>query len=406
MKMEKNKTCILKKLTAFAMALIMVLSVGITPAFAAEEDFIAAVGEELYVSLQAAADEAENGETVELLCDASGDGIFVKGDKSIIFDFGGYTYTVDGKLVGSNGTQSQAMHLEKGAEVTLRNGTLKAGGDVRMLVQNYCELTLVDFSLDTNGKEIYALSNNFGNVLVTGKSNITSEAAAFDLWYNLQGGYPEGISVTFDENYEGTVKGNIEYGAYKNMNTEGWTEKVALTIKNGTFLGEIEKSSDFAEKANITVYGGSFSDADVADYCAEYHTVAAADEGYRVIPCVSDGEGKAYASLQQAVDAAEGEATVKLNCDLSGDGIFVAGDKNIIFDFGGYTYTVDGKLVGSNGTQSQAMHLEKGAKVTLRNGTLKAGGDVRMLVQNYCELTLVDFSLDTNGKEIYALSNN
>jgi len=243
-------------------------------------------------------------------------------------------------------------------------------------------------------------------VLVTGKSDITSEAAAFDLWYNLQGGYPEGISVTFDENYEGTVKGNIEYGAYKNMNTEGWTEKVALTIKNGTFLGEIEKSSDFAEKANITVYGGSFSDADVADYCAEYHTVAAADEGYRVIPCVSDGEGKAYASLQQAVDAAEGEATVKLNCDLSGDGIFVAGDKNIIFDFGGYTYTVDGKLVGSNGTQSQAMHLEKGAKVTLRNGTLKAGGDVRMLVQNYCELTLVDFSLDTNGKKIYALSNN
>ncbi len=409
--MENNKNTVITKLTAVLMALIMVFSVGFTPAFAVEAEesgYVAAIGDNLYESIQDAVNAAEGETLITLTADANGDGIFVTGDKNITFDFGGHTYTVDGELVGSNGTKSQAMHLEKGAKITLRNGTLKAGGEVRMLVQNYCDLTLDGFSLDTNGKKIYALSNNCGNVLITGKSNITSSAAAFDLWYNLQGGYAEGVSVTFDENYTGTVTGNMEYGAYGYA--EDWTEKTALVIKGGTFKGEFVNSTTAFEsdldEANITVYGGTFADEKTTDFCAECYTAVAEGEEYRVVPFVSDDKGNVFATLQQAVDAAEVETAITLNCDLNGDGIFVTGDKNITFDFGGHTYTVDGELVGSNGTKSQAMHLEKGAIITLRNGTLKAGGEVRMLVQNYCDLTLDSFSLDTNGKKIYALSSN
>ena len=409
--MENNKNFAITKLTAVFMAVIMVLSAGITPVLAAEEGdvgYVAAIGDTLYESLQAAVDAAEGETIITLNADANGDGIFVTGDKNITLDFGGHTYTVDGELVGSSGTKSQAMHLEKGAKVTLKNGTLKAGGEVRMLVQNYCDLTLDSFSLDTNGKKIYALSNNCGDTLITGESNITSGAAAFDLWYNLQGGYHEGVTVTFDENFTGTVIGNIEYGAYGYA--ENWTEKTALVIKGGTFEGEFVSSTTAFESdlddANITLYGGVFADEKAASFCAECYTAVAENGKYKIVPIVSDDKGNTFATLQQAVNAAEGETIITLNTDANGDGIFVTGDKNITLDFGGHTYTVDGELVGSSGTKSQAMHLEKGAAVTLRNGTLKAGGEVRMLVQNYCDLTLDSFSLDTNGKKIYALSNN
>ena len=407
--MENNKNCVLTRFTALAMALIMVLSLGITPAAAAEENYIAAVGDELFESLQEAADAAEKGETVTLLGDAHGNGVKIPVGKEITFDFGGYTYLIDGLTVGSAGTETLGLQLCKGAKVTLKNGTLKAGEKVKFLVQNYADLTVDNMSLDIRGVEYeyaYALSNNCGNVLLTGGSNISSDYVAFDLWYNLQGGYPEGVSVTFDENYTGTVIGDMEYGAYSGKNTEGWTEKTALVIKSGTFLGSFKRSSAFEEKENITLYGGVFSDEKAADFCAEYHAVVAEGENHRVVPFVTDGEGNAFASVQQAVDAAEGEILIKLNCDLSGDGIFVTGDKKITFDFGGHTYTVDGELVGSATTKSQAMHIEKGAEITLKNGTLKAGGEVRMLLQNYCDLTLDDFNLDTNGKKIYALSNN
>ena len=48
--MENNKITFIKKLVAFIMAAILVFSMGITPAFAAEGDYIAAVGNTLYQS--------------------------------------------------------------------------------------------------------------------------------------------------------------------------------------------------------------------------------------------------------------------------------------------------------------------------------------------------------------------
>ena len=353
--MENNKTFIIKKITALAMALLMVFSAGFTPALAVEgeeNEYIAAVGEALYESLQEAVDNAENEAVITLLSDANGDGVIVPEGKEITFDFGGYTYTVDGKLVGSAGTETLGFQLLKGAKVTLRNGTLKAGKAVKFLVQNYSDLTVEDMTLDVTGVDYqyaYALSNNCGNILVTGESNISSDYVAFDLWYNLQGAYPEGVTVTFDETFTGTVIGDMEYGAYTGMNTEGWTEKVVLTIKNGTFEGDFVKSSTFEEKANITVYGGAFADADVADYCAEDFKAVADGEKFKVVPkdyIITSSNGKKYEKIQEAVDNAADGDTLTLLSDANGDGILVTGDKNITFEFDGHTYTVDGELVG------------------------------------------------------------
>ncbi|MBQ7117953.1 MAG: hypothetical protein IJN88_07065 [Clostridia bacterium] len=412
--MENNRTNLITKLTALMMAVIMVLSMGITPAFAAEE-YIAAIGNTLYTSLQSAVDAAEDGETVVLRENANGNGVVVPAGKEIIFDFGGNTYTVDGTLVGSAGTETLGLQLLKGAKVTLKNGTLKAGEKVKFLVQNYSDLTVDNMNLDVTGVEYkyaYALSNNCGNVLITGESNISSDYVAFDLWYNLQGGYPEGVSVTFDEGYTGTVIGDMEYGAYTGMNTEGWTEKTALTIKNGTFTGEFKNSSDFEEKANITLYGGTFADEKAADYCAEKFKAVADGDNYIVVPRVYNflsSDGKEYETLQQAVDAAEGETVITFKESANGNGVVVPAGKEITFDFSGNTYTVDGTLVGSAGTETLGLQLLKGAKVTLKNGTLKAGEKVKFLVQNYSDLTVENMNLDVRGVEYkyaYALSNN
>ena len=119
-----------------------------------------------------------------------------------------------------------------------------------------------------------------------------------------------------------------------------------------------------------------------------------------------------YASLQEAVDAAQAGQTVTLDADASGDGVFVAANagKDITIDLGGHTYTVNGKAVGSTGTATQGLHLEKGNAITLKNGTLtSSSNDVRMLIQNYCDLTLENVTLDgTNlpGAAPYTLSNN
>ena len=412
--MENTKTFILKKITALAMVLLTVFSAGFTPAFAAEgeeaqeAEYIASVGEVLYESLQEAVDAAENGAVVALTCDAEGDGVIVPEGKKITFDFGGFTYTVNGKLVGSAGTETQGMQLLKGAEVTLKNGTLKAGEEVRILVQNYSNLTVDDFNLEGEGS-LYALSNNCGDVLVTGEGSISCDNTAFDLWYNLQGNYPEGVSVTFDEDFTGTVDGMIEYGA--DSASEGWLGKTALTVKNGTFEGAFLKSSDFdLAQANILVYGGTFIDPRVENYCAEDYKVIEDGEGFRVVPrdyIVSDAKGNKYETLQQAVDAAEGEATITLLSDVNGDGVAVPEGKEIIFDFGGFTYTVNGELTGSEGSKTQAMHLSKGAEVTLKNGTLKADREMKILVQNYADLVLENMTLDAESIDgVYALSNN
>ncbi len=275
--MENGKTSIIKKITALVMALLMAFTAGFTPSLAAEgeeeteKEYIAAIGETLYESLQQAVNEAENGAIVVLSADAEGDGIFVPANKDITLDFGGFTYTVNGTLVGSEGSETQGMHLEKGARVALKNGTLKAGRDMRILVQNYCDLTLEDMTLDAEEIDgVYTLSDNFGNVVIKGESNILSKNVAFDLYYNMMGAYSEGVSVTFDETFTGTVKGDIEYGA--EVLTENWTEKTVLTVNGGIFLGEIVNLNEnelYAGDMNIVLYGGSFISPIYEQWCAE-----------------------------------------------------------------------------------------------------------------------------------------
>ena len=220
----------------------------------------AQIGTKVYKTLVEAIADAQSGATVTLLKNASGAGIFlgVADAKEITVDLGGFTYTCSGPAVGSSGTQTQAWHLEKNNTVAIKNGTLTSTSTagVYMLVQNYCNLTLEDVTLDGTqlpGSKRYVLSNNCGNVNLTGNTSITAKSGdfAFDVC-----GYSSYTGVTVTVDTTGTITGNIETSRSTNN-----TGIVKLVIKNGTFTngGQAQQLIDIKGKdAEVIINGGSF----------------------------------------------------------------------------------------------------------------------------------------------------
>lgn len=220
----------------------------------------------LYKTLQEAVNAANDGDVIKLLRDASGDGVRIESGKNLTIDFNGFTYIVDGKLVGSYGTKTQGFQLLKDSNITLKNGTISSGSScigatlvkdengknqeveipsmqAMLLVQNYCNLSLEDITLD--GSKLasgwYTLSNNYGNIVVTGKTNIIapSDGFAFDVYYKLHDSYKEGVSVSFDEGFTGAVVGKIE---------------ISRNTKEGP-------SKESGYKHSLTIEAGNFSEA-------------------------------------------------------------------------------------------------------------------------------------------------
>ena len=232
---------------------------------------VAKVGDVKYMTLAGA---VAAGDEVTLLADATGAGVVI--DKDVVIDFGGFTYSFN-EGVGSTGTPSNGFQILNGNTVTLKNGTLnvapEAAGKFYILVQNYADLTVEDMNLDgtnldkwslTDG-DSYVLSNNSGDVIVKGNTNITANndgelAFAFDACKN--GSY-EAPVVTVETT--GYIAGKIENSA-------------TIVIKNGTFSvdptaylakGYISKKNDNntysvvadpSYLAELTLVDGEFND--------------------------------------------------------------------------------------------------------------------------------------------------
>lgn len=94
----------MKKVTGILLALVLALALLPTTIWA--EGNVAKIGGNKYETLKAAFEAAEDGDTIELLGNTSGDGIVVKSGRNFTVDFGGFTYTMDGSLVGSTGTET------------------------------------------------------------------------------------------------------------------------------------------------------------------------------------------------------------------------------------------------------------------------------------------------------------
>ena len=269
-----------------------------------------------YDSLQAAVDAVTDNTqtTIKLLKTMEGNGVKVEATKNIIFDLNEKTYTINTKTVGSTGTETNGFQLLKGNTITIKNGTLKPGDSAKILLQNYSDLTLENVTVDCRGATQcqYAMSNNYGNVVVTGNTNIYAAEGqvAFDLWYGMSSTYYDGVTVTFDENMTGTVEGKVEYGASSDQ-TE-WMKKTNLKIKNGNFIISFASTgshiSDIS-KANIDVFGGNFSQPVKENYLDDSLTAQLYSTRKN-----SEAPYSYYTSVKDAINASQpGDTVTALN---------------------------------------------------------------------------------------------
>lgn len=232
---------------------------------------VAIVGDTYYNTLSDAVAAAKDGDTITLVRDANGDGITVQGGKVFTLDFGGHSYTVDGKPTGSKDTESQAFQLLTGSTIVFKNG--KIIGDtpgVQMLIQNYCNLTLDNMTLDAtvgNNNVSYSMSNNCGIVTIK-DTTITAKAdgVAFDV-YGGFGSYGD-VTVTVDGN--SVINGNIELARATGSSN---INKNTLVLKNCTVNGNILKSDGTLNfEGNVTL-NGDVNVTDITDAVANRTTV-------------------------------------------------------------------------------------------------------------------------------------
>lgn len=318
----------MKKLFGILMALVLALALLPTTVFAAEE--VAKIDDgTTFETLEAAVKDVKEGGTVTLLKSTTGCGIGTfrvpkEGQiaaKSFTIDFGGFTYTVKDPAVGSTGTETQGFHLEWSGNgdanhnVTLKNGTIEAAKgtkNVKMLVQNYCNLTLENLTVDGRnlvngwGTYTYVTSNNCGSTTISNSTIIANPG-----------------SVAFD--VDGARKG---YTAAK------------VIVKNSTVDGKIEKS----ENNDLVIMSGTFSQDVSAFMDPSVGTVEKVDGKYivkRVVPAAAKIGDKEYESLAEAVAAAKDGDTVVLQKDVTIGG-YQEIHKAITVDLGGNKLTSTG----------------------------------------------------------------
>lgn len=369
----------------------------------AQGNGIAQIGNVLYDSLAKAVDAVEPGQAQPTVITIVGEGDIISGPgvkvngQNIIIDLNGKTYNVINPTVGSQGTETNAFQMLAGSTVVFRNGALTSDVAI-ILLQNYCDLTLEDVIIDaTDSASIwYLASNNNGSFTAKGNTQLIAGEGqvAFDVYYNLGGGYPDGVTVNFGEDFAGKVVGKVEYGVA--VATENWQSKTQLNIQNGEFDISIAPSGTSAADANINISGGTFSQ--IADYNYYADGYVWSDNGDGTYGVQQGGPYLAaigtvgYESLADAIAAAQDGETVTLIADITlSERIYVYND--IILDLDGHTLTIGSGLgsicaiaVDSNGTDVGRLVIDGNGVIDAQNaddltvpvGAWNAGTEVVM----------------------------
>lgn len=300
---------------------------------------VAEVGGTKYATVAEAFAAATSGQTIKLLENADGAGLsLAAGSKTITLDLNGKTYTITKDAVGSSSnTATQGLHLEKGNTVTIKNGkiTSVAGSGVKMLIQNYSNLTLQDVELDGSniGAGEYTLSNNYGTVSITGSTSIKApeNGYAFDAYFWPKLSYDQ-VGVTV--NTTGTIDGTVQVWSDDDYETYG----NSITIQNGTFTGSI----DF-RKGNLSIVGGTFT-ADPRPYLADGYEAILSD-GVWTVSSIPSGKvarigSSYYESLQAAIDAAQSGDAVYLLRDITATNVIEVKTEGMNLTIDGCYHTI------------------------------------------------------------------
>ena len=304
---------------------------------------VAQIGSTVFTSLQAAIDAAQAGDTVQLIADAVVDATVVVQDKGAI------TLDLNGKTI-SNTKEIWNEAVYNWSLISVRGNsdlTITGNGAVDALANDSYAIDLQDAASKCT-IENGAFTGNISAVYVFDGS-LTINGGTFDIkQMSGQGDHRFTINC-YDSNY-----------------------------KNGT--------------AQVSINGGTFNGFDPANNLAEgkgtaftapgYTSVANADGTYGVVAGVARIGTKAYASLADAVAAAQDGEIVTLLTDVTED---VAISKSITLDLGGKTLT--------NTNAGKATISVRGGTVTVKNGNVVGGTsyyNIEVTKDSNANLTLVD----------------
>lgn len=326
---------------------------------------------------------------------------------------------------------------DKGATMTINNATVKNNGGFSSAIRN---------GGDENCNDASNLTINDGN-FSGGINSVKNDECGI---LTINGGTFSNTSQYVIMNWNKATINNGTFSVKDSADAVLFTAAYRanravgeLIVNNGTFTGngsqkmvENHYGSSYTGTASIT--GGTFS-SDVSAYCdANYATEKNTDNTYTVKPLKDVAVAKIgdtyYKTLADAVAAAQDGDTITLLKDTIGSGIGTYKNpgkdlqgndqitaKGFTIDFNQHTYSVDKPAVGSKTYETQGFHFEwKGAvgttpNITLKNGTLNVAKvhdpNLKLLVQNYCNLTLDNMTVDgTNltkgwGSYTYVTSN-
>ena len=315
---------------------------------------VAKIGTTNYATLAEAFAAAQDGDTITLLADCSGNGISVPqgkfGTNGLTVNFAGFTYTVDQEpLAGSTGTKTQAFQLLKDNKITFKNGTIYSEV-AKMLVQNYSNLTLDGMTLTLNNSNYayaYTLSNNNGSVVIKDTTITANPAGGFAFDVCRYASYPS-VSVTVQGN--SVINGNIEFDAGNSNPIDG----IHLTLTSGTHTGSISLTNGGKNALNAGVNASITKASTFTQAAPEGYTWSAADtNGIQTLvklPPVAKIGNVEYATLREAITAAQTGDTINIIADFTipetntaeSDRIIV--NKSVTIDFGEYTMSVPGAL--------------------------------------------------------------
>ena len=191
---------------------------------------VAKIGNVYYTSLVNAIAAANDGDEIKVLRDSEGAGALI--NKNLTIDFGGYTYTFNKPYTPTSPYGFYLLNMFYSKNVTFKNGTLTStetleGAQVATLVMNYVNLTLKDMNIvDATDHITYTLSLNSGEVNIIGKTSITSDAIAFDVYdYSKYFELP-----VVNVNTTGTIEGGIEVTATLNITKANLSENTYIVL--------------------------------------------------------------------------------------------------------------------------------------------------------------------------------
>ena len=382
-----------------------------------------------YESLPAALNAAQNGDTVKLLADhvTDADALNALGEN---FTFEQYACivpvvtktltldlnhkTVDYLEVGFTETNEETQKKE-----TLATGNLTVTGEAAY--GRISNLLFMAGALDIQSGEIGGILVDDNGVESPGglfcDANSGSVTVSNGTVYGLT--VFEGASVTVNGGSKHAGEWVVASGATLNI-TDGtfgevqFTHNGTIAISGGTFKSiksyiaeELQPLMSLLDTQKVHAFykGDDVQDGnatELADVTVKEHTHTPDENGKCacgascVASVTNDAQSTNYASLDDALNAAQNGDTVTLLSDVDLGETYVTINKSITFDLGGKT------LSSSEAWLHYGVLLVKDATVTVKNGTVKAAGDGSCAIQAYRSgaiMTLEDVTATvTSGK--------